>query len=289
MSAASAADRQVAVTFDDLPGVSLPKAERCNEQRFALESSKLTRALAEAEVPVTAFVNSGRLCNDLEPGALAALLALWIKAGAELGNHTFSHPSLDGVTLEQYIEDIKLGESAIESAQGKRARYFRYPYLRKGATAAKKEGLEAFLAKAGYIDAPVTLDNSDWMFARAYARAREAEDDESMAQIATAYVEYTERTVEFFERRSVEVLGYEPPQILVVHANSLNFDHFAKVIEMFRKRGYEFVSLAAALQHGVYRSRDEYVGKMGISWIHRWGLAKGLPIVWEPEPPALGQ
>ncbi len=74
-----------------------------------------------------------------------------------------------------------------------------------------------------------------------------------------------------------------------MHANSLNFDHFAKIIAMLQSRGYEFVSLDTALQHEAYRSRDEYVGKMGISWIHRWGLAKGLPIVWEPEPPAFVQ
>ncbi len=98
-----------------------------------------------------------------------------------------------------------------------------------------------------------------------------------------------EQTAKFFERRSLAVLGYEPPQILLVHANSLNFDHFSKIIEMFRRRGYQFVSLDDALRHKAYRSRDEYVGKMGISWLHRWGLAKGLPIEWEPEPPALVQ
>ena len=123
--------------------------------------------IAKHGVPVTAFVNAGRLCDGLDPGSLVALLTLWVEAGAELGNHTFSHPSLDSVTLEQYIADIKLGEPAVESAQGKSPRYFRHPFLRRGATNAKKEGLEAFLKEAGYIEAPVTLDNSEWMFARA--------------------------------------------------------------------------------------------------------------------------
>ncbi len=289
MSAAIAADRQVAVTFDDLPGTSLPLVDRCSEQRFVRETANLTSVIAKHGVPVTAFVNAGRLCDGLDPGSLVALLTLWVEAGAELGNHTFSHPSLDSVTLEQYIADIKLGEPAVESAQGKSPRYFRHPFLRRGATNAKKEGLEAFLKEAGYIEAPVTLDNSEWMFARAYARAKEAQDEEARREIATIYVDYMEQTAKFFERRSLAVLGYEPPQILLVHASSLNFDHFSKIIEMFRRRGYQFVSLDDALRHKAYRSRDEYVGKMGISWLHRWGLAKGLPIEWEPEPPALVQ
>ena len=123
------------------------------------------------------------------------------------------------------------------------------------------------------------MDNSEWVFARAYVKAREAKDRDLMRRIVAAYVEYMDETVEFFERRSVEVLGYEPPQIFLVHANSLNFDHFAKIIGMFRSRGYEFVSLEAALEHKAYRLPDEYVGEAGISWLHRWGLVKDMEIV----------
>jgi len=30
---------------------------------------------------------------------------------------------------------------------------------------------------------------------------------------------------------------------------------------------------------------DRFVGAQGISWIHRWGVTKGKPIEWEPDPP----
>jgi hypothetical protein len=34
-----------------------------------------------------------------------------------------------------------------------------------------------------------------------------------------------------------------------------------------------------------YQTPDNYEGKDGLSWIHRWGLTKGKPIKIEPDPP----
>lgn len=52
------------------------------------------------------------------------------------------------------------------------------------------------------------------------------------------------------------------------------------------RRGYTFVTLDEALVDDVYRLPEEYVGRGGFSWIHRWTRTKGLPITAEPEPPA---
>jgi len=52
-----------------------------------------------------------------------------------------------------------------------------------------------------------------------------------------------------------------------------------------RERGYTFVSLEQAMNDKCYRTPDTYVGRKGLSWIHRWGLARGKPIEPEPEEP----
>jgi len=42
------------------------------------------------------------------------------------------------------------------------------------------------------------------------------------------------------------------------------------------------------LRDPAYAIPDDYVGRTGLSWIHRWGLSKGMPVVSEPrEPKAL--
>jgi hypothetical protein len=85
---------------------------------------------------------------------------------------------------------------------------------------------------------------------------------------------------------SVQVVGREFPQILLIHATQMNADLMPDLLAMFRRRGYIFVSLDHALTDPAYRLPDEYAGTGGMSWIHRWAKTKGVARTPEPEPPA---
>ncbi len=94
-----------------------------------------------------------------------------------------------------------------------------------------------------------------------------------------------EEVFAFFEQWSVEVLGREIPQVLLLHVNELNTDHLDRLLVMMRRRGYDFVSLDEALRDDAYRSEDGYVGPRGLSWLHRWALARGMEPREEPREP----
>ena len=68
------------------------------------------------------------------------------------------------------------------------------------------------------------------------------------------------------------MLEREPTQVLLLHANRLNADYIGELAEMLRGRGYAFVSLDAALEDAAYDLPDEYVGRMGLSWLMRWAV-----------------
>jgi hypothetical protein len=93
-----------------------------------------------------------------------------------------------------------------------------------------------------------------------------------------------ESVIEFFEKRSVDVVGHEFPQILLLHANHLNAEMMPQLLAMLKARGYEFVSLEHALRDAAYRLPNNYAGRGGFSWIHRWSMTKGMPNKGEPEP-----
>lgn len=105
-------------------------------------------------------------------------------------------------------------------------------------------------------------------------------------RVKREYMRYVESVVSFFERRSVEVVGREVPQILLIHASQLNADLMPELLAMFRRRGYTFVSLDKALKDEAYRLPEEYAGRGGFSWIHRWSKTKGMAPKGEPEPAA---
>ena len=211
------------MTFDDLPGVSV-----IGEGTTAIETmtARLLAAIRAAGVPAIGFVNEDKLLvsGDRDPRRVA-LLRSWLDAGLDLGNHTFSHPDLHRVALSAFEADVVRGEEvtgALLAERGRRLRYFRHPFLHTGRDLETKRALERFLAARGYAIAPVTHDNADWIFARAYANAAARGDSAAQARIADAYVPYMEAKFDYFERQSRALFRREIPQILLVHANALN-------------------------------------------------------------------
>jgi len=276
----AAADRAVAITIDDLPRGG-DSAERGLPAVLAM-TERLLRPFREQRILVTGFVNEGRAV-DFGPEGLREVLELWLDAGADLGNHSYSHLNINNVPLEAFTADITRGEPIIKAAlaaRGQMLRYFRHPFLFTGSTPEIKAGMQAFLDEQGYRVAPVTFDNADYQYAMLYARPEHHE------RIQQEYVPYMESVVAFFETRSVEVVGREFPQILLLHANELNADLMPELLTMFRRRGYAFVSLEEALADETYTLPEDYVGRGGFSWIHRWSRTKGMPAKGEPDPPA---
>jgi peptidoglycan-N-acetylglucosamine deacetylase len=275
--------RQIAITFDDLP-VAQSGTAACNEPDLSAMTRKLLQQFDAPTTPLTAFVIGGN-CSRLTTDQKKAVLRLWMEGGAEIGNHTFSHFGLRSNNSEEYEQDILRADSELRSLLGlDRLRYFRSPMLWTGPTPAAKERLELFLKSHRYEQSPVTIDNSDWIFANVYSRALRRGDSAITERAIEEYIPYMESVLEFFERRSVEVLGREFPQILLLHANTLNADAGARLLTMLRKRGYEFVSLETALRDPAYRLPNTYAGPVGFSWVHRWSITKGMPKKSEPEP-----
>jgi peptidoglycan-N-acetylglucosamine deacetylase len=276
---AAAQTRQVAITIDDLPrgGDGGPSDLAAIRDM----TRKLLQPFRDQSIPLIGFVNEGR--HQLGADGLREILNIWLDAGAELGNHAYSHPDINNVPLDEVIADIVKGEPitrAALAARGKKLEYFRHPYLHTGATLETKQGLQRFLDERGYRVAPVTLDDADYEFAALYTRP------EFRDRVRTEYVPYMESVIAFFEQRAVEVVGREIPQILLIHASQMNADLMPDLLAMFKRRGYSFITLRQALADPAYSLPESYVGRGGFSWIHRWSRTKGLPNRGEPDPPA---
>ncbi len=289
---ARAGERRIAVTFDDLPGP--PGGLVSNEpQALRVNTAKLLAAVGKHHVPAVGFVNEGKLFVEGEgPGDAAAreaILALWLDAGLDLGNHTYSHRSLNKTPLAEFEEDVARGEPVTRrllEARGRTLRYFRHPFLHVGLDLEKRRAFEAFLGKRGYTVAPVTVDDDDYVFAAVYAAALKRGDGPGARRVAAAYLGYMSTIFNFVEDVSRRLLGREVRQILLLHASTLNADTFDDLARSLEKRGYGFVTLEEALKDEAYARPDTYVGAWGISWLHHWELTEGRPRSPAPDPPA---
>jgi peptidoglycan/xylan/chitin deacetylase (PgdA/CDA1 family) len=277
---ANTSAKQIAITFDDLP-VAFTNGKSI-EQKKEL-TRKLLKNITAHKAPAIGFVNEIGLftkANSQKPdSALLDLLKSWLNAGLELGNHTYSHQDMNQIPLEQFEAETLKGEiytKMLMEPKGMSPRFFRYPYLHTGMDTLQKKKFEEFLSAHGYRPAPVTIDNSEWIFAKAYEDALAKKDSSLAIKIAEAYIPYMESKISYYEYCSNEMFGRQIKQILLIHANMLNSDCFGKLAQMMENRGYSFISIADALTDPAYASKDTYHGQGGISWIHRWAITKGI-------------
>ncbi|KXK00744.1 MAG: polysaccharide deacetylase [Acidobacteria bacterium OLB17] len=276
--------RTIAITIDDLPVVST-RSDLANRRKI---TRKLLGHIAKAKIPAIGFVNENKLYTDgKRDDKQIDLLRSWLKLGLELGNHTYSHISLHGVSVEEYEADAIKGETITKellTANGRELRYFRHPYLMTGLTLDVKAEVARFLDGRGYTVAPITFDNADYIFSRAYDNAFDSRNKKLMNRVAEAYVPYMEAKIDYWERQSAKLFGREISQTMLIHANFINSDYLDDLIKMLRRRGYTIIDLDSALKDEAYRLPDTYLGRSGISWLHRWALAKGNEYVLADEP-----
>ena len=282
--------RALAMTFDDLPlQRTLPDDDTLPPLEILCDiNGKLLEVISANGIPAVGFVNEKRLHDYADVSARRRVLEMWLDAGLQLGNHTFSHLLPETSSLKVYCDDVVRGEELIKTVlaeRGQRLIFFRHPQLHTGPDGEYKSALERFLGGRGYRVAPVTIKHQDWAFAVAYAGARMRRDSSLTELIVREYLAHLTESFAFFEKLSAEVLGYEVRHASLLHVNQLNADCFERIVAMIRARGYEFISLEQALADDAYLLSDDYVGIRGPSWLHRWAHTKGLAVREEPRLP----
>ena len=265
--------RRVAITIDDGPVVGEPT----DLAAFERVSNGLIGSLAAEKVPATIFVNERQLNVPGQRDARAAVLERWLDAGFDLANHSYSHPSLNRVALWQFGDEVVKGEVIMRplvERRGRKFEWFRYPFLHSGTTEEIHRGIMDFLEQRGYRVAPVTVDYADYTFAGVFRNQLRAGNTEVAEKIKEAYLNQVDVGFEYAEKTSVELFGYEVPQILLIHCNELNSLTLRETIARLRKRGYQFITLDEAMKDSAYQRPDTFAGPGG-SWLSRTATVMG--------------
>lgn len=287
-AADAGARRTMAVTIDDLPFVD--PAGRHDLADADAATTAILGALGAAAAPAVGFVNEDKLDAPGGRAARIELLRRWVAGGHLLGNHTWSHPDLNGLTAAAFLADVDRGARVWPTLQAEAApRFFRHPMTHAGDTAGKRNAVLAGLAARGYTVAPHTIENADYVFNVGFVRARRQRDAALQARIVDAYLAHTTAVTAFAERKAAEIFGRDDvPQTLLVHTNALQAEALPALLAAMAARGYRFLPLAEAMRDPAYQSPDTLVTRFGPSWLFRWARSLGRPTSFsgDPEPPA---
>jgi len=243
---------KIAITFDDLPAHStLPPGVTRLEV-----AAKIIASLRDAQVPSTyGFVN-GQLVQK-QPADINVLQA-WLDAGNPLGNHTWSHMNLNQNTLEDFEADFSRNEPTLqESMKSKNMKedwhWLRFPYLAEGDTPAKRAGIRAFLLQHGYKIAGVTMSFGDYLWNEPYARCRAKGDDKAVALLESSYLAAADEDIDYKRKLSRTLFDRDIPYVLLMHLGAFDAEMMPRLLQLYRSRGFQFVTLEEAESDEFYR------------------------------------
>ena len=263
-SISSASSRpQLAITMDDFTwagnNIRLTADERNQAILGALRAHSLEAAL---------FVRTSNIDNDKGK----VLLKDWDRAGHLIGNHTYSHWSLNSarITPAAFEQDILRSEELLKDFP-RFKRLFRFPYLKEGDTRAKRDEVRSFLAGHGYRTGHVTIDASDWIVDDRLRRRLTKDPNADLAAYREFYLAHMWERALYYDDLAHQALGRTVKHTILVHFNLLNALFLGDLISMFKSKGWQLINVEDAFTDPVFAAKPNIV-PAGESII--WALAK---------------
>jgi peptidoglycan/xylan/chitin deacetylase (PgdA/CDA1 family) len=253
---------QIAITMDDF------NWQNAIYQSAIERNQAILNSLQAHSIKAALFV----VGRNIERDDGKRLLTHWNKAGHLIGNHTYSHQNFNAptVTLQQYEDDILRADTVLKDFSGFR-KYFRFPMLKEGDTATKRDGVRSFLAKHGYRVGHVTIDTSDWVISARLTERLSREPTADPKPYRDFYLEHMWDRAQYYDSLARRVLGRSVKHTILVHYNLLNGLFMGELIQMFKEKGWQFIDAEEAFTDPVF-SKKPNVLPAGESIV--WALAK---------------
>lgn len=250
-SAAAAADKRIALTFDDAPrqrGAFLTPDERTEMLISGLRSAGVLQAAF--------FVYPSHLANpDLAGGE--ARLDAYVAAGHVIANHTFTHPNLMNVSAEAYLAEIDQTELWLRGRPGYRP-WFRFPFLNEGGRdKVKRDAVRAGLAARGLLNASPSADGSDWSLEALTVEATRAGRLINRDALRRLYVTSQMSGVAYHDELARMSLGRSPAHVMLLHETDLAALFIEDFVRELRRSGWTIITVDEAYADPLYAMQPD--------------------------------
>lgn len=242
-------------------------------------SNLVLRALEAKGVQAAGFVVEEKIDDE---HVSYVVIQDWISKGHIVGNNTYSYIDLNEISADDFLSDVAEGAKYLR--MGSRGhelsyRYLRFPMLHEGDSRSKKKSVARSLYLADYQIVPATVIPSDFEFNWIYS---EYEDDlDALEALKKVYLKHLSDCLDYAERQSELVFGGPIKHILRLHLGIATANYMDDILDFLSERGYQFVSLPEALSDPAYKTEEDYVGPLGLTFTDRVAATRLLS--FDPE------
>ncbi len=240
--------KEVALTIDDLPFVGKIQGDPGKYRREHKRFMAILEALHRNQVPAMGFAVAGAI----EPGQWEWLES-FKRAGNMIGNHSYSHRSLNRTPVTLYIEDVKKADAVLTPLMSS-PKYYRFPYLAEGAGTKKYAEFREYLFANNYVPVPVTIDSNDFGFNLKFVNIPWKERQKYTEDFRRRYLNHIWMKTVKAENDSEKKVHRPIKHILLIHMNTLNAYFLEDIINLYRSHGYRFITVPEALKDPYYTS-----------------------------------
>jgi peptidoglycan/xylan/chitin deacetylase (PgdA/CDA1 family) len=234
---------QLAITMDD------PRLKLESNLRWQDANSRILKALDSRNVRAALFVCGMRV--DEYDGS--KLLSAWDQAGHMICNHSYSHLNYCGPTpYADFAVDFLKNEKIIGPYHNKTL-LFRYPFLKEGDTADKRDRFRTLLKESGYRVGHVTIDASDWYVNDRMADRLIKQPKASIQPYRDYLIAHLLDRASFYRQLAIDVLGRDIRHTLLIHYNTLNALVLPDVMAAFETAGWQWIDASLAFQDDAFR------------------------------------
>ncbi len=235
---------QLAITMDD------PTLKLDANLRWPEANSRILKALDSRNVRAALFVCGMRV--DEAEGA--KLLSGWDQAGHQICNHSYSHLNYCSTRTgySDFAVDFLKNEKIIAPYHNKTL-LFRYPFLKEGDTAEKRDRFRALLKESGYRVGAVTIDASDWYVNQRMADRLIKEPKFNINPYRDYLIAHLLDRAAFYRQLAIDVLGRDIRHTLLIHYNTLNALVLPDVMAAFETAGWQWIDASLAFQDEAFR------------------------------------
>lgn len=200
------------------------------------------------------------------------LIRDWGISGHLIGNHSALHQNLnkENVSAKDYIKSIEHADTVLKTLPNY-TRIYRYPFLKEGNSAEKRDAVYQWLEQHQYRIGGVSIDASDWFYNQKYINYAKQQDLDKLQQLKQAYIAHLLNRAEYYDKLAQLSLKRSPQHVLLLHVNAINAAFLKDVITAFQQHGWTFISAERALQDPLYALHSQNI-PAGESVI--WSIAK---------------
>lgn len=235
--------RQLAITIDD-PNTYVTPSLGWEER-----NDRILKALENYHIKSALFVCGMRVHDSIG----ARLLKTWDERNHIICNHSYSHFyfNSNSKTSKVFINDFRKGDSLI-CHYNNYTKLFRFPFLKEGNTASKRDSMRAAMQVMGYKNGYVTIDASDWFIDTKIIEELKKSPQADLTPYKEYYIEHIINRADYYDSLAKNIFNRKVKHTLLLHHSLLNALFLDDLLKALESNGWKLIDATEAYEDSIF-------------------------------------